>query len=83
MAVKARGKELGSPHNLTDEARAAGAAMNHERAIAAYRGVVGYAKLLKEQGLSLAHVAARLNDEGHRTRRGKRFHANTVWRVLR
>lgn len=82
-ALKAQGVKLGSPQNLTDKARKAGAVVNHKQAIEEYRTIAGYARLLKEQGYSLAKISERLNNEGHRTRQGKLFHANTVWRILR
>lgn len=82
QAVKARGKQLGSPNNLTNEARHKGAASNQEQAIDAYRTTLGYAKLLREGGLSFEAIADRLNSEGHKTRTGKQFHAMTVKRIL-
>lgn len=81
-AAKARGVTLGSPDNLTPEARETGAAANRAAAIAAYRKTAGYAAVLRDQGQSLAAIAERLNSEGHRTRRGRSFQPMTIKRIL-
>lgn len=81
-AAKARGVKLGNPQNLNPAAQMAAARANKAAAIAAYRPVAGYARLLREGGLSLAAIAAKLNAEGHRTRQGKEFTAMTVKRII-
>ena len=63
-------------------AKEKGAARNRETAVAAYRPIAGYVRVLFESGLGHEAIASRLNREGHRTRRGKRFYAMTVWRIL-
>ncbi len=72
----------GTPENLQDAARVAGAATNKRQAVKAYQTTIGYVKLLRERGMSLGKIAERLNGEGHKTRTGKQFHAATVQRML-
>lgn len=81
-AAKARGKKLGSPQNLTPEARQKGSDSVRNAAKAAERTTVGYVRLLRETGLSYAKIAERLNAEGHTTRQGKAFHPMQVSRML-
>jgi len=38
--------------------------------------------VLYDSGMGHEAIARRLNEEGHRTRRGKRFYAMTVYRIL-
>ena len=51
-------------------------------AVEAYWPITGYVQLLYESGLGHEAIARRLNEEGHQTRRGKRFYAMTVYRIL-
>ena len=81
-AAKARGVILGRPENLTAEAQAKGAASNRNEAIAAYALIAPLAEKLKREGLSLAAIAARLNELGHATRKGSAWSAMTVKRLL-
>ena len=81
-AAKARGIALGNEENLTYEAQAAGARRNRETAVEAYRPITGYVKVLYDSGMGHGAIARRLNEEGHRTRWGKRFYAMTVYRIL-
>ena len=81
-ALKARGKELGTPENLTYEAQLAGARVTAAAAIDAYKKVLGYVKLLRKDGMTFDAIAKQLNDEGHTTRQGKPFKAMTVKRML-
>ncbi|PNY79333.1 resolvase [Deinococcus koreensis] len=81
-AVKARGVVLGQPENLTHAAQVKGAAVQREAAREAERKAAGYVRLLRDSGASLARIAARLNAEGHTTRRGKAFTAMQVSRIL-
>ena len=83
----ARGTKLGAPQNKESKAQftaaqLVSAAAKHEAAKEAYALVVGYAKMMRESGLAYAAIAAKLNQEGHRTREGKDFSAMTVWRML-
>ena len=85
--AKARGTKLGAPQSDASRAQLAeaatiSAATKHEDAKDAYALVVGYAKMMRESGLAYAAIAAKLNQEGHRTREGKDFTAMTVWRML-
>lgn len=41
------------------------------------------ARELQQRGASIREIAATLNDEGRRTKRGARWHPTTVARVLR
>lgn len=81
-AARDRGQKLGKPENLTPQAQRKGAESNHARAVQHYRKISGYIHALRQQGLSLRGIASRLNDEGHRTRRGKLWHAGQVNNVL-
>ena len=81
-AAKARGTELGTPENLTSEAREAGHETMHQMAKDAYKRDYGYIKLLREGGHTLAQIAERLNEEGNATRNGKQFTPMTVKRIL-
>jgi DNA invertase Pin-like site-specific DNA recombinase len=83
-AKKARGAQLGSPQNLTLDAIAQGrAVMQHNaREHQANRQAAQLAELLRAKGETLWQIAARLNDVGYRTRRGKEFQATTVQRLL-
>jgi DNA invertase Pin-like site-specific DNA recombinase len=89
-ALKARGKKLGAANprcrNLTDAARAKGRALAVTTRKA---GAAGFAADLGPQiaeladaGRSLRQIAATLNDRGYETRRGKRWTAGAVRRVL-
>ncbi|AFZ69760.1 site-specific recombinase, DNA invertase Pin (plasmid) [Deinococcus peraridilitoris DSM 19664] len=81
-AAKARGTRLGTPQNLTLEARRAGAQVRRQDAIAAYARVAGYIALMRRGGETLRGIARILNDEGHRTRQGKLWSAVQVRNVL-
>ena len=81
-AAKARGTKLGKPENLTKEAIKKSQAVRTEKARKAYGLVYGYVKTLREQAMSLAAIAERLNREGHRTRQGRYFKPMTIKRVL-
>lgn len=81
-AARARGVQLGTPANLTDAHRLRGAARMRDKANTAYAGVVDKMRTLKASGLTLADIADRLNDDGHRNSRGNLFSPTTVYRVL-
>lgn len=76
-----RGKEAARLAGLT-KARKASAASISERASAAYTDLVPMMTELQAGGLSLASIAAKLNDDGHTTRRGKPWNPVQVSRVL-
>ena len=83
-AKKARGAVLGTPANLTDEARTKGRAIMQANAQEhqANRQAARLAGLLRAQGHSLPQIAAELTSAGYRTRRGGVFHPTTVNRLL-
>jgi DNA invertase Pin-like site-specific DNA recombinase len=89
-AYRARGGKLGGARpegrNLDARARAKGArtagASARALADAAYREIAPTIRRLREDGLSLREIAGRLNDAGQTTRRGRRWSAIQVSRVL-
>lgn len=83
--AKKRGVKLGSPENLTDEARAKAHRTISEQAKAhtGTRHAFHFMQPLKAEGLSYAAIADRLNAEGYRTRTGKEFHAAQVHRIFK
>ncbi len=81
-AAKARGVELGTPENLTDEARAKGASVNRDKAVTAYALITPLVEKLRNQGLSMQAIADHLNESGRTTRRGLAWKAMQVKRVL-
>ncbi len=83
-AKKRRGETLGKPENFKQEGRIkgsetmkakAGNNLNNRRA-------TGYARTLRNQGLTLQAIADKLNSEGYETARGKAFEKVTVMRLL-
>lgn len=81
-AAKARGKKLGTPQNLTMDARIKSAKVRRQEAINAYARVAGYINLMRKSGHSLRAIAGVLNQEGHRTRQGKQWTAVQVRNVV-
>lgn len=83
-AKKARGAQLGNPQNMTPAITQQGQAamQRNARAHPANRRAAQLAALLREKGKTLEQIAAALNGASYRTRRGKEFHATTVWRLL-
>jgi len=83
-AKKARGHVLGTPANLTAEASAKGLLVRQQNAQAnlSNRQATQLISLLHATGLSLRAIAAKLNESGYRTRRGKSFHPMGVKRLL-
>lgn len=89
-AYKARGGKLGAElpqcQNLTDAARRKGAQRAGEAV--AKNAVEAYADLKpgmvekRASGMTLSEIAAKLNDEGHTTRRGRPWNPTQVARVL-
>lgn len=90
-AYKARGGKLGAARpggtTLTAEARARGTLRASEarrtQADAAYREIVPLAAELRAAGFTLKEIALRLNEAGHLTRRGLKWNAVQVARVLK
>lgn len=81
-AAKARGVRLGSPKAMTEEVRVKGREKVSLGFKDAYRQNYGYIRLMRESGLSLRAIAARLNQEGYRTRSGAQWSATQIQRVL-
>ncbi len=89
-AYKARGGRLGAARpagrRLTPELGAKGRARAREvqraAVAAAYADLAGELAELRAGGLSLRAIAARLNADGHTTRRGKPWNPMQVARVL-
>lgn len=81
-AAKVRGVRLGSPKPMIEEVRVKGREEVSKRFKDAYRRNYGYIRLMRESGLSLRAIAARLNEEGYRTRTGSEWTAVQVSRVL-
>lgn len=84
QALKDRGAILGTPANLTDDARRKGTAARiaNARTSKANRQAASIARDKKEQGFTLRAIAEHLNSQEYRTRTGKAFHAGTVKRLL-
>ncbi len=81
-ASKARGKKLGNPQNLTPEAMAKGRAARHAKAIRMANGSIRHAVNYRAAGYSLARIAKELNESGQRARRGGKWTAPQVARLL-
>ena len=83
-AKKARGATLGTPANLTAQARQRGLVLRQQNAREhqANKQASRVATLLLLQGHNLTQIARELNEAGYRTRRGKAFHLATVRRLL-
>ena len=75
---------MGTPANLTAEARQRGLAVRQQNARdnQANKQASRVATLLQLQGHNLTQIARELNEAGYRTRRGKAFHLATVSRLL-
>jgi DNA invertase Pin-like site-specific DNA recombinase len=84
MEAKKRGTKLGSPQNLTQEAREKGRiaitqkAINHQPSKFAYH----FIKSLKEKGQSYQQITDSLNAEGYTTTEGKAFHPAQARRIF-
>lgn len=75
QALKARGVELGTPANFSDEGRAKGRESRKLQAAEneANRRATAYAQELATTGHSLTAIAAKLTDQGFLTSTGKTF----------
>ena len=80
--AKARGTKLGTPENLTMEARMRGGETMRKRAIQRSGAVTELAQIYKERGMTLQQIADKLNALGERTPRGKLYASMTVKRIL-
>lgn len=84
QALKARGKELGSPDNFTDIVRERGRKTMQQKAYhhANNRRAGLLSISLYQQGNSYASIARQLNEYGFKTRRGKDFSHVQVKRLI-
>ena len=84
--LKLKGAKLGTPANLKQEHREKGArAATVKRRHAAIEQMSDVAELitpLRRDGMSLQHIARHLNEQEYPTRKGKRWSATQVKRVL-
>ena len=85
QAKKARGQQLGSPQNLTQEARLKGAAARRQQRQRTPQNqqATSLVVLLRAQGLTFRQIAAHLNAAMFRTAAGKKYAAMTVQRLFR
>ncbi len=87
QALKARGVKLGTPANLTAEARARGvqvaSARRTARAIAEMSDVAPIIRKLRMDGGTLQAIADHLNAEGYVARQGSAWSTTQVLRILR
>ena len=81
---KKQGIKLGNPQNLTKTARTKGNQVMREKALSNTNTKLAcnYAKALKSQGMSLQAIADILNNDGHKTARGKTYQRTSVKRLL-
>ncbi len=81
--AKRRGKRLGSPQNLTDEARkkAHASISKKAREDQSVRYAWHFIKPRREAGMSFQLIADELNREGYRTRKDRKFHAQQVYNI--
>ncbi|MBO3273340.1 recombinase family protein [Hymenobacter defluvii] len=83
-AKKARGHQLGTPANLTDEARVKGQQQRqaNARSSLANRQAAELAQLYRSQQWDYRRIVAQLTASGYRTRRGCHFTATGIRRLL-
>jgi DNA invertase Pin-like site-specific DNA recombinase len=86
-ALKAQGRVLGTPGNLTQQARVKGArlaATNRvARAVEEMADVAAVIAPMRAEGRSLRQIAAHLNEEGYVTRKGAAWTPTQVLRIAR
>lgn len=82
-ALKARGVKLGKPENMTVEAQKKGAAANAKKADDRNKDITPVVLKLRSEGLGMAAIASKLNEEGHTTANGGEWHAAQVQRILK
>lgn len=78
-----RGEPMGTPENLTDEARrkAWATIRRNARTDKSTRHAFHFIKPRREQGMSYQQIANALNHEGYKTRRGCKFHPAQVHKI--
>jgi len=82
--LKKRGVKLGTPENLTDEARSRSVEIRKANSLSNEnnRRATELIVLLREKGLSFRSIAKRLNESGHKTRYNKDFTFKQVQLLL-
>lgn len=85
QAKKARGTTLGSPHNLTQEAKNKAIKSIKQKAMANPNNSKARAMIAKcqKEGLTLQQTANELNQSNFKTSTGKDFHRMSVSRLLK
>lgn len=81
-SLKAKGAQLGNRTNLA-EAQAAGQATNAAKATAFNAKLLPTIQHLQARGMTMAQVAAELNERGTTTALGKTWHQSTVSRLIK
>lgn len=83
VEARKKGKVIGSPSNLTNEARKKAHQSISEKARidTKTRHSFHFIKPLREQGESYQSIAVKLNNEGYLTRRGKKFYPAQVRKI--
>ena len=81
--LKAKGIKLGSPKNLTNEARSKSIEVRRNRALNDTNNKRATALIVasRKAGESYSKIAVRLNESGFKTRRDKKFNSITVKRL--
>lgn len=94
-ALKERGVKLGSARpghwegkehirlKALEKARTLSVDAIHQNKMRAYAGVLPMMKMMKGEGKKLREIADHLNKTGHKSRRGKKWTAMQVFRVLK
>jgi len=79
-----RGEKMGTPENLTSEARLKGLEVRSSNAFnnIANRQSGELSVIYREMGMTLQAIADKLNENGYRTRYGKRFYPRTVKNLI-
>lgn len=81
---KADGYTLGTPENLTEEARERSIEVRRDNADNSYENRKAFKVIvsLRAQKMSYARIALHLNDQGFKPRRGKEFYATSVKNIF-
>lgn len=81
---KRQGAKLGTPNNLTQEARNKGVLVRQQKANEKKenRQATELILLYRKQGLSFQSIVDKLNNQGYKTSRGKLFYRSTVKMLL-
>lgn len=82
QAKKKAGFQLGSPKNLTREAREKGVDMLRRKARTNNESIFMAASDLRKQGMSYAKIATRLGGYGIKGTKGGNLSSSSVWRIL-